>query len=148
MKLTLKIHGHRRVRKESADFHAGWRTRLSEIFRRNVIRGDVSNFKCEIRRGDGYADRLVRKNSHESIGFSRLRASRRLPYLLCPDYADFARMRYGATSAKFPTAHIIRSYSGACPTKITWESWRRHAAFRIESDASIVAPLMFAISRH
>lgn len=136
-------------------FTPGWEdSTLGNIFASHVISGDISTSQV-IRSGIDYMIELVswykQASKQSKIGFYQIGGGIAgdfpicvVPLILqdlqeaCPFWGYFCQISDSTTS--------YGSYSGATPTeKITWGKLEEHTPrFVIESDATIVAPLMFA----
>ena len=136
-------------------FTPGWEdSTLGNIFVANVIRGDVSNFQV-VKSGVEQMAALIdwyRKNSaSESIGFFQIAGGIAGDFPICvvplitQDLREKCRL-WGYFCQISDSTTSYGSYSGAVPNeKITWGKLEAATPrFVIESDASIVAPLMFA----
>ena len=139
-------------------FVPGWEdSTLGNMFTGHVISGDVKNVHT-VRTGIEYMMRLAEwymANSHVpgGIGFFQIGGGIAGDFPICvvpmlhqdlqrediPVWGYFCQISDSTTS--------YGSYSGAVPNeKITWGKLRAETPkFIIESDASIVAPLMFAL---
>jgi len=136
-------------------FTPGWEdSTLGNIFVANVIRGDVSNFQV-VKSGVEQMAALIewyRQNSaKESIGFFQIAGGIAGDFPICvvplitQDLREKCRL-WGYFCQISDSTTSYGSYSGAVPNeKITWGKLEAATPrFVIESDASIVAPLMFA----
>ena len=136
-------------------FTPGWEdSTLGNIFVANTIRGDVSNFQV-VKSGLEQMAALIdwyRKNSAEqSIGFFQIAGGIAGDFPICvvplitQDLREKCRL-WGYFCQISDSTTSYGSYSGAVPNeKITWGKLEAATPrFVIESDASIVAPLMFA----
>jgi deoxyhypusine synthase len=136
-------------------FTPGWEdSTLGNIFVANVMRGDVSNFHV-VKSGVEQMPALIdwyRKNTvNESIGFFQIGGGIAGDFPICvvplitQDLREKCRL-WGYFCQISDSTTSYGSYSGAVPNeKITWGKLEASTPrFVIESDASIVAPLMFA----
>jgi deoxyhypusine synthase len=133
----------------------GWEdSTLGNIFVANVIRGQVSNYqvvKSGVEQMAALVDWYRINSATESIGFFQIAGGIAGDFPICvvplitqdlrencPLWGYFCQISDSTTS--------FGSYSGAVPNeKITWGKLEATTPrFVIESDASIVAPLMFA----
>jgi len=132
----------------------GWEdSTLGNIFASNVIKGNLDS--CIVKSGIDYMVSLAdwyRKNSNKGIGFYQIGGGISGDFPICvvpmmtqdlewdnvPLWSYFCQISDSTTS--------YGSYSGATPNeKITWGKISKETPrFIIESDATIVAPLMFA----
>lgn len=132
----------------------GWEdSTLGNIFVSHVVRGDVSSYHV-VRSGVEQMGNLIawyKKNHKKSIGFFQIAGGIAGDFPICvvpliqqdleepcPYWGYFCQISDSTTS--------YGSYSGAVPNeKISWGKLDTHTPrFIIESDASIVAPLVFA----
>jgi deoxyhypusine synthase len=137
-------------------FVPGWEDSTSgNIFASHCIRGDIRNVHT-VRTGIEYmmelADYYTKASAERSIGFFQIGGGIAGDFPICvvpmlrqdlereetPLWGYFCQISDSTTS--------YGSYSGAVPNeKITWEKLSIHTPkFLIESDATIVAPLIFA----
>src|ERR1700688_1253009 len=138
-------------------FTPGWEdSTLGNIFVANVVRGDVSTFQV-VKAGVEQMACLIewyRQNTaNESIGFFQIGGGIAGDFPICvvplikidmgmeekiPYWSYFVQISDSTTS--------FGSYSGAVPNeKITWAKLQPETPrFVIESDAAIVAPMIFA----
>jgi deoxyhypusine synthase len=136
-------------------FTPGWEdSTLGNIFVANVVRGDVSNIQV-VKSGLEQMAALIdwyRKNSKDqSIGFFQIGGGIAGDFPICvvplimQDLREKCRL-WGYFCQISDSTTSYGSYSGAVPNeKITWGKLDRNTPrFMIESDASIVAPLLFA----
>jgi deoxyhypusine synthase len=136
-------------------FTPGWEdSTLGNIFVANVVRGDVSNIQV-VKSGLEQMAALIdwyRKNSaDQSIGFFQIGGGIAGDFPICvvplimQDLREKCRL-WGYFCQISDSTTSYGSYSGAVPNeKITWGKLDRNTPrFMIESDASIVAPLLFA----
>jgi len=136
-------------------FTPGWEdSTLGNIFVANVVRGDVSSFQV-VKSGVEQMALLIdwyRKTSKEaSIGFFQIGGGIAGDFPICvvplitQDLREKCRL-WGYFCQISDSTTSFGSYSGAVPDeKITWFKLDKDAPkFMINSDASIVAPLMFA----
>jgi deoxyhypusine synthase len=133
----------------------GWEdSTLGNIFVANVIRGEVSNYqvvKSGVEQMASLIDWYRLNSANSSIGFFQIAGGIAGDFPICvvpliqqdlredcPLWGYFCQISDSTTS--------YGSYSGAVPNeKITWGKLDATTPrFVIESDASIVAPLMFA----
>jgi deoxyhypusine synthase len=133
----------------------GWEdSTLGNIFVANVIRGEVSNYQV-VKSGVEQMASLIdwyRENSvNSSIGFFQIAGGIAGDFPICvvpliqQDLREDCRL-WGYFCQISDSTTSYGSYSGAVPNeKITWGKLDATTPrFVIESDASIVAPLMFA----
>jgi deoxyhypusine synthase len=133
----------------------GWEdSTLGNIFVSNVIRGEVSNYQV-VKSGVEQMAALIdwyRANSADgSIGFYQIGGGIAGDFPICvvplitQDLREKCRL-WGYFCQISDSTTSYGSYSGAVPNeKITWGKLEASTPrFIIESDASIVAPLMFA----
>jgi deoxyhypusine synthase len=133
----------------------GWEdSTLGNIFVAHVVAGDLSDYRV-VRSGPEYMGRLVewyrRESAGSSLGFFQIGGGIAGDFPICvvplvqqdlqeacPFWGYFCQISDSTTS--------YGSYSGAVPNeKITWGKLARDTPrFVIESDATIVAPLLFA----
>src|SRR4029077_9364092 len=136
-------------------FTPGWEdSTLGNIFVANVIRGDVSNFQV-VKSGVEQMALLIdwyRKNSTDStIGFFQIAGGIAGDFPICvvplitQDLRENCKL-WGYFCQISDSTTSYGSYSGAVPNeKITWGKLDvTTPRFVIESDATIVAPLIFA----
>lgn len=136
-------------------FTPGWEdSTLGNIFVANVVRGDVGNVQV-VKSGLEQMALLIdwyRANSKEqSIGFFQIGGGIAGDFPICvvplilQDLREKCRL-WGYFCQISDSTTSYGSYSGAVPNeKITWGKLDRNTPrFMIESDASIVAPLVFA----
>jgi deoxyhypusine synthase len=136
-------------------FTPGWEdSTLGNIFVANVVRGDVGNIQV-VKSGLEQMAQLIdwyRKTSKDqSIGFFQIGGGIAGDFPICvvplilQDLREKCRL-WGYFCQISDSTTSYGSYSGAVPNeKITWGKLDRNTPrFVIESDASIVAPLMFA----
>jgi len=136
-------------------FTPGWEdSTLGNIFVANVVRGDVGNIHV-VKLGLEQMAALIewyRQNSKDqSIGFFQIGGGIAGDFPICvvplimQDLREKCRL-WGYFCQISDSTTSYGSYSGAVPNeKITWGKLDRHTPrFVIESDASIVAPLVFA----
>jgi deoxyhypusine synthase len=136
-------------------FTPGWEdSTLGNIFVANVVRGDVGNIQV-VKSGLEQMATLIdwyRKTSQDqSIGFFQIGGGIAGDFPICvvplimQDLREKCRL-WGYFCQISDSTTSYGSYSGAVPNeKITWGKLDRNTPrFVIESDASIVAPLMFA----
>jgi deoxyhypusine synthase len=136
-------------------FTPGWEdSTLGNIFVANVVRGDVSNFQV-VKSGVEQMACLIewyRQNTaDESLGFFQIGGGIAGDFPICvvplitQDLREKCRL-WGYFCQISDSTTSYGSYSGAVPNeKITWGKLEAATPrFVIESDASIVAPLMFA----
>lgn len=138
-------------------FVPGWEdSTLGNIFASHCISGDIANVGT-MRSGIEYmmvlADWYVRESKDSSIGFFQIGGGIAGDFPICVvpmleqdlQKADTKRWGYFCQISDSTTSY--GSYSGAVPNeKITWGKLSIDTPkFVIESDATIVAPLIFAI---
>jgi deoxyhypusine synthase len=136
-------------------FTPGWEdSTLGNIFVANVVRGDVGNIQV-VKSGLEQMALLIdwyRKTSKDqSIGFFQIGGGIAGDFPICvvplilQDLREKCRL-WGYFCQISDSTTSYGSYSGAVPNeKITWGKLDRNTPrFVIESDASIVAPLVFA----
>jgi deoxyhypusine synthase len=136
-------------------FTPGWEdSTLGNIFVANVVRGDIGNIQV-VKSGLEQMALLIdwyRANSKEqSIGFFQIGGGIAGDFPICvvplilQDLREKCRL-WGYFCQISDSTTSYGSYSGAVPNeKITWGKLDRNTPrFVIESDASIVAPLVFA----
>ncbi len=136
-------------------FTPGWEdSTLGNIFVANVVRGDVGNIHV-VKSGPEQMAALIdwyRQNSKDqSIGFFQIGGGIAGDFPICvvplimQDLREKCRL-WGYFCQISDSTTSYGSYSGAVPNeKITWGKLDRNTPrFVIESDASIVAPLVFA----
>lgn len=133
----------------------GWEdSTLGNIFVANVLRKDISNFQVVKSGVEQMADLIdwYKKNSRgESIGFFQIGGGIAGDFPICvvpliqQDLKENCRL-WGYFCQISDSTTSYGSYSGAVPNeKITWGKLDVDTPrFVIESDASIVAPLIFA----
>jgi deoxyhypusine synthase len=136
-------------------FTPGWEdSTLGNIFVANVIRGDVSTFgvvKSGVEQMAALVDWYRRTSADSSIGFFQIGGGIAGDFPICvvplitQDLREKCRL-WGYFCQISDSTTSYGSYSGAVPNeKITWGKLEAATPrFVIESDASIVAPLMFA----
>jgi deoxyhypusine synthase len=136
-------------------FTPGWEdSTLGNIFVANVVRGDVSNIqvvKSGLEQMALLIDWYRRTSKDESIGFFQIGGGIAGDFPICvvplimQDLRETCRL-WGYFCQISDSTTSYGSYSGAVPNeKITWGKLDRNTPrFVIESDASIVAPLLFA----
>jgi len=136
-------------------FTPGWEdSTLGNIFVANVIRGDVSTFnvvKSGVEQMAALVDWYRRISADSSIGFFQIGGGIAGDFPICvvplitQDLRENCRL-WGYFCQISDSTTSYGSYSGAVPNeKITWGKLEAATPrFVIESDASIVAPLMFA----
>lgn len=136
-------------------FTPGWEdSTLGNIFVANTIRGEISSFQV-VKSGLEQMAALVtwyKENSaKQSVGFFQIGGGIAGDFSICvvplvqQDLRENCRL-WGYFCQISDSTTSYGSYSGAVPNeKITWGKLDRDTPrFVIESDASIVAPLMFA----
>ena len=136
-------------------FTPGWEdSTLGNIFVANVVRGDVSTFQV-VKAGVEQMACLIQwyrsTSAEESIGFFQIGGGIAGDFPICvvplitQDLREKCRL-WGYFCQISDSTTSYGSYSGAVPNeKITWGKLEAATPrFVIESDASIVAPLMFA----
>jgi len=138
-------------------FVPGWEdSTLGNIFASHCISGDIST-PVTMRSGIEYmmslADWYVKAAEHESVGFFQIGGGIAGDFPICVvpmleqdlQIADIKRWGYFCQISDSTTSY--GSYSGAVPNeKITWGKLSVETPkFVIESDATIVAPLIFAM---
>jgi deoxyhypusine synthase len=136
-------------------FTPGWEdSTLGNIFVANVVRGDVSNIhvvKSGLEQMATLIDWYRRSSADQSIGFFQIGGGIAGDFPICvvplilQDLREKCRL-WGYFCQISDSTTSYGSYSGAVPNeKITWGKLERNTPrFVIESDASIVAPLVFA----
>lgn len=136
-------------------FTPGWEdSTLGNIFVANVIRGDVSTFnvvKSGVEQMAALVEWYRRTSADSSIGFFQIGGGIAGDFPICvvplitQDLREKCRL-WGYFCQISDSTTSYGSYSGAVPNeKITWGKLEAATPrFVIESDASIVAPLMFA----
>lgn len=136
-------------------FTPGWEdSTLGNIFVANVIRKDVSNFqvvKSGVEQMATLIDWYKANSKQESIGFFQIAGGIAGDFPICvvpliiQDLKESCRL-WGYFCQISDSTTSYGSYSGAVPNeKITWGKLDVDTPrFVIESDASIVAPLIFA----
>jgi deoxyhypusine synthase len=136
-------------------FTPGWEdSTLGNIFVANCIRGDVSNIQV-VKSGLEQMAALIawykETSAKQSVGFFQIGGGIAGDFPICvvpliqQDLRENCRL-WGYFCQISDSTTSYGSYSGAVPNeKITWGKLDRNTPrFVIESDASIVAPLMFA----
>jgi deoxyhypusine synthase len=133
----------------------GWEdSTLGNIFVANVIRGEVSNYqvvKSGVEQMASLIDWYRANSANSSIGFFQIAGGIAGDFPICvvpliqQDLREDCRL-WGYFCQISDSTTSYGSYSGAVPNeKITWGKLDATTPrFVIESDASIVAPLMFA----
>src|SRR6266478_2319207 len=136
-------------------FTPGWEdSTLGNIFVANVVRGDVSNIqvvKSGLEQMAALIDWYRENAAKQSIGFFQIGGGIAGDFPICvvplitQDLREKCRL-WGYFCQISDSTTSYGSYSGAVPNeKITWGKLDRNTPrFVIESDASIVAPLVFA----
>jgi len=136
-------------------FTPGWEdSTLGNIFVANVVRGDVSNIqvvKSGLEQMAALIDWYRLNSKDQSIGFFQIGGGIAGDFPICvvplilQDLREKCRL-WGYFCQISDSTTSYGSYSGAVPNeKITWGKLdRKTTRFVIESDASIVAPLVFA----
>ena len=136
-------------------FTPGWEdSTLGNIFVANVVRGDVGNIqvvKSGLEQMAALIDWYRQTSKDESIGFFQIGGGIAGDFPICvvplilQDLREKCRL-WGYFCQISDSTTSYGSYSGAVPNeKITWGKLdRKTPRFVIESDASIVAPLVFA----
>jgi deoxyhypusine synthase len=136
-------------------FTPGWEdSTLGNIFVANVVRGDVGNIqvvKSGLEQMAALIDWYRKTSKDESIGFFQIGGGIAGDFPICvvplilQDLREKCRL-WGYFCQISDSTTSYGSYSGAVPNeKITWGKLDRNTPrFVIESDASIVAPLVFA----
>jgi deoxyhypusine synthase len=136
-------------------FTPGWEdSTLGNIFVANVVRGDVGNIqvvKSGLEQMAALIDWYRTTSKDQSIGFFQIGGGIAGDFPICvvplimQDLREKCRL-WGYFCQISDSTTSYGSYSGAVPNeKITWGKLDRNTPrFVIESDASIVAPLMFA----
>ena len=136
-------------------FTPGWEdSTLGNIFVANVVRGDVGNIqvvKSGLEQMAALIDWYRKTSQDESIGFFQIGGGIAGDFPICvvplimQDLREKCRL-WGYFCQISDSTTSYGSYSGAVPNeKITWGKLDRNTPrFVIESDASIVAPLVFA----
>lgn len=136
-------------------FTPGWEdSTLGNIFVANVVRGDVSNIqvvKSGLEQMAALIDWYRLNSKDQSIGFFQIGGGIAGDFPICvvplimQDLREKCRL-WGYFCQISDSTTSYGSYSGAVPNeKITWGKLdRKTPRFVIESDASIVAPLVFA----
>jgi deoxyhypusine synthase len=136
-------------------FTPGWEdSTLGNIFVANVVRGDVGNIqvvKSGMEQMAALIDWYRKTSKDESIGFFQIGGGIAGDFPICvvplimQDLREKCRL-WGYFCQISDSTTSYGSYSGAVPNeKITWGKLDRNTPrFVIESDASIVAPLVFA----
>ena len=136
-------------------FTPGWEdSTLGNIFVANTIRGQVSNFQV-VKSGLEQMAALItwykESSAKQSVGFFQIGGGIAGDFPICvvpliqQDLREDCRL-WGYFCQISDSTTSYGSYSGAVPNeKITWGKLDRNTPrFVIESDASIVAPLIFA----
>jgi deoxyhypusine synthase len=136
-------------------FTPGWEdSTLGNIFVANVIRKDVSNFhvvKSGVEQMAALIDWYKQNTKKESVGFFQIAGGIAGDFPICvvpliiQDLKEDCKL-WGYFCQISDSTTSYGSYSGAVPNeKITWGKLDGDTPrFVIESDASIVAPLIFA----
>ena len=136
-------------------FTPGWEdSTLGNIFVANCVRGDVSSIqvvKSGLEQMAALIDWYRKTSKDQSIGFFQIGGGIAGDFPICvvpliiQDLREQCRL-WGYFCQISDSTTSYGSYSGAVPNeKITWGKLDRNTPrFVIESDASIVAPLMFA----
>jgi deoxyhypusine synthase len=136
-------------------FTPGWEdSTLGNIFVANVVRGDVGNIqvvKSGLEQMSALIDWYRTTSKDQSIGFFQIGGGIAGDFPICvvplimQDLREKCRL-WGYFCQISDSTTSYGSYSGAVPNeKITWGKLDRNTPrFVIESDASIVAPLVFA----
>ena len=136
-------------------FTPGWEdSTLGNIFVANVVRGDVGNIhvvKSGLEQMATLIDWYRATSKDQSIGFFQIGGGIAGDFPICvvplimQDLREKCRL-WGYFCQISDSTTSYGSYSGAVPNeKITWGKLDRNTPrFVIESDASIVAPLVFA----
>jgi deoxyhypusine synthase len=136
-------------------FTPGWEdSTLGNIFVANVIRKDISNFqvvKSGVEQMAALIDWYRENTKTESMGFFQIGGGIAGDFPICvvpliiQDLKEKCRL-WGYFCQISDSTTSYGSYSGAVPNeKITWGKLDENTPrFVIESDASIVAPLVFA----
>jgi deoxyhypusine synthase len=136
-------------------FTPGWEdSTLGNIFVANVVRGDVGNIhvvKSGLEQMAALIDWYRKNTKDQSIGFFQIGGGIAGDFPICvvpliiQDLREKCRL-WGYFCQISDSTTSYGSYSGAVPNeKITWGKLDRNTPrFVIESDASIVAPLVFA----
>jgi deoxyhypusine synthase len=136
-------------------FTPGWEdSTLGNIFVANVIRKDVSNFgvvKAGVEQMAALIDWYKENTRSQSIGFFQIGGGIAGDFPICvvpliiQDLKEKCRL-WGYFCQISDSTTSYGSYSGAVPNeKITWGKLNSETPrFVIESDASIVAPLIFS----
>jgi deoxyhypusine synthase len=136
-------------------FTPGWEdSTLGNIFVANVVRGDVGNIqvvKSGLEQMAALIDWYRSTSKDQSIGFFQIGGGIAGDFPICvvplimQDLREKCRL-WGYFCQISDSTTSYGSYSGAVPNeKITWGKLDRNTPrFVIESDASIVAPLIFA----
>jgi deoxyhypusine synthase len=137
-------------------FVPGWEdSTLGNIYAAHCIKGDIADVTT-VRSGVEYMIELVawykRETGHSSIGFFQIGGGIAGDFPICVvplieqdlRESDVAKWAYFCQISDSTTSY--GSYSGAVPNeKITWGKLTPNTpSFIIESDATIVAPLVFA----
>ena len=136
-------------------FTPGWEdSTLGNIFVANVVRKDISNFqvvKSGVEQMAALIDWYKANTAKESLGFFQIGGGIAGDFPICvvpliqQDLKENCKL-WGYFCQISDSTTSYGSYSGAVPNeKITWGKLDVHTPrFVIESDASIVAPLLFA----
>jgi deoxyhypusine synthase len=136
-------------------FTPGWEdSTLGNIFVANKVRGDISSFqvvKSGLEQMAALIDWYKANTKSQSIGFFQIGGGIAGDFPICvvplivQDLREECRL-WGYFCQISDSTTSYGSYSGAVPNeKITWGKLDRNTPrFVIESDASIVAPLIFA----
>ena len=136
-------------------FTPGWEdSTLGNIFVANVRRKEISNFqvvKSGVEQMDALIDWYRENTKNESMGFFQIGGGIAGDFPICvvplitQDLKEKCRL-WGYFCQISDSTTSYGSYSGAVPNeKITWGKLDSHTPrFVIESDATIVAPLIFA----
>jgi deoxyhypusine synthase len=136
-------------------FTPGWEdSTLGNIFVANVVRGDVSNYqvvKSGLEQMGALIDWYRQNTKDQSVGFFQIGGGIAGDFPICvvplilQDLREQCRL-WGYFCQISDSTTSYGSYSGAVPNeKITWGKLEsKTPRFVIESDASIVAPLVFA----
>ena len=147
--------GYAACQKNLPIFTPGWEdSTLGNIFVANVVRGDVGNIqvvKSGLEQMAALIDWYRKTSKDESIGFFQIGGGIAGDFPICvvplimQDLREKCRL-WGYFCQISDSTTSYGSYSGAVPNeKITWGKLdRKTPRFVIESDASIVAPLVFA----
>ncbi len=136
-------------------FTPGWEdSTLGNIFVANVLRKEISNFqvmKSGVEQMAALIDWYKENTKKESMGFFQIGGGIAGDFPICvvpliiQDLKEKCRL-WGYFCQISDSTTSYGSYSGAVPNeKITWGKLDSHTPrFVIESDATIVAPLIFA----